>query len=402
MSIEEYDYEISDPQDDSCEKEIAIEEALIKHDEKLQQLTAPNPAMEKLNLSTRLLEVNPAIQKLSEQTSRLASIRDTAELLSVSPTIRAALEPIPELKAIQESMKSIYASSAAWDALKESYQWRSQITTSISPVLKAFAEFNRSKAELFSSALVKVVGNYTAELSKAINPPIMGWLKTAISSPIIEALQELKSLIPKNFNQDRFNELYLGEMKDARWFPYVGWNADLSLATEILNIIDSTRKSKNRVKQIDRAIFAYYNKQEIELVRKSWRELGLTTAKLRIFNQAVYAYHRGEYALTVSTLVALWEGIIAEKTNAPDDYRVSRKTRQNLTKLIEENDYDEIFSSFCEEFIFYDCTKPEEVKADVPGRHGIAHSWYEKYPNRKVALNAILFTDFLLKLEPIN
>ena len=68
--------------------------------------------------------------------------------------------------------------------------------------------------------------------------------------------------------------------------------------------------------------------------------------------------------------------------------------------LIDENGYDEIFDSFCEEFIFYDCRKPGDVIADVPGRHGIAHSWYDKYPSKKMALNAILFTDFLLHLEP--
>ena len=85
-----------------------------------------------------------------------------------------------------------------------------------------------------------------------------------------------------------------------------------------------------------------------------------------------------------------------------NSYRVSKRTRENLNKLIEENEFDEVFSSFCEEFIFYDCRKAEEVTPDVPGRHGIAHCWYNTYPNRKVALNAILFTDFLLGLKPLD
>lgn len=42
------------------------------------------------------------------------------------------------------------------------------------------------------------------------------------------------------------------------------------------------------------------------------------------------------------------------------------------------------------------------MKSDVPGRHGIAHCWYDTYPNRKMALNAIIFTDFLLELKPIE
>lgn len=105
--------------------------------------------------------------------------------------------------------------------------------------------------------------------------------------------------------------------------------------------------------------------------------------------------------MTVSALSTLWEGIIQEKVK-DDTYRISKRTRENLTKLIEENEFDKIFSSFCEEFIFYDCRKAEEVKPDVPGRHGIAHCWYDTYPNRKTALNAILFTDFLLGLKPLE
>ena len=129
--------------------------------------------------------------------------------------------------------------------------------------------------------------------------------------------------------------------------------------------------------------------------------MGLPSYMIRILVQAVQAYHRREYALTVSALSTLWEGIIQEKVN-DNSYRVSRKTRENLTKLIEENEFDKIFASFCEEFIFYDCRKVEEVKPDVPGRHGIAHCWYNTYPNKKMALNAILFTDFLLRLKPLE
>lgn len=105
--------------------------------------------------------------------------------------------------------------------------------------------------------------------------------------------------------------------------------------------------------------------------------------------------------MTVSALSTLWEGIIQEKVK-DDAYRISKRTRENLTKLIEENEFDKIFSSFCEEFIFYDCRKAEEVKPDVPGRHGIAHCWCDTYPNRKTALNAILFTDFFVGPEAVR
>ena len=120
---------------------------------------------------------------------------------------------------------------------------------------------------------------------------------------------------------------------------------------------------------------------------------------LRILNQAVQAYHRKEYVLTISALATLWEGIIARKSGFADDYRVSGKMRNAIQALIAENGYEEIVGSFCKDFIFYDCYTKDDVKPDVPGRHSICHAWYDKYPNRKTALNAILFTDLLLKLD---
>ena len=42
----------------------------------------------------------------------------------------------------------------------------------------------------------------------------------------------------------------------------------------------------------------------------------------------------------------------------------------------------------------------EDVVDGVPNRHGVAHSWYPKYPSQKAALNAILLTDFVINLKP--
>ena len=50
-------------------------------------------------------------------------------------------------------------------------------------------------------------------------------------------------------------------------------------------------------------------------------------------------------------------------------------------------------------YIFYDCNSSTDVIDDVPGRHGVAHSYYQKYPSKKAALNAILFADFLMKIK---
>ena len=226
------------------------------------------------------------------------------------------------------------------------------------------------------------------------------WLQTIDFSPLTSILENIRAA---GFDHDyrEVNDVFLKAMFDAKWFPYAGWIASFRIVDEMLEILNTSRASKNRIKRIDRLIFSYYDKDEIDNFKRRWRKMGLPSYMIRILVQAVQAYHRREYALTVSALSTLWEGIIQEKVN-DYSYRVSRKTRENLTKLIEENEFDKIFSSFCEEFIFYDCRKVEEVKPDVPGRHGIAHCWYNTYPNKKMALNAILFTDFLLRLKSLE
>lgn len=148
-------------------------------------------------------------------------------------------------------------------------------------------------------------------------------------------------------------------------------------------------------------IFSYYDKKNLDELKRRWRRQGLYSWLERILIQGVQAYCRREYALTVSALVPLWECIIQEKANG-NGYRTVGKTQEKLKKLIKKNGYDEIFTSFSTEFIYYTCDKIEDVKPDVPGRHGIVHGWYTNYPTRKEALNAILFTDFLLNIKPLE
>ena len=118
-------------------------------------------------------------------------------------------------------------------------------------------------------------------------------------------------------------------------------------------------------------------------------------------HQAVQAYHRKEYAITVTVLSTMWEGLIYDKAKDTRGKK-GKLTKENFSKLISNDDYNQIFADFFDEYIMYDCRSEAEVKVDVPGRNSSAHSFYNKYPSRKAALNAILFTDFLVKLKSLN
>lgn len=193
---------------------------------------------------------------------------------------------------------------------------------------------------------------------------------------------------------------YQKALYEAKWFPHAIRTSNFQLFEDITNVLETTRNSQNRIKKLDKVIFSYYDKTALNEIKREWRNNPeIPSYMKRILSQGVNAYHRREYALTNSVLMTLWEGIIAKKAENEDNCRISGRTRQNLTVLNEKNDIGDFVTLFCNEYIFYDCYSAEQVKDDVPGRHGIAHSWYTKYPSRKTALNAILFTDFLLTLK---
>ena len=196
-------------------------------------------------------------------------------------------------------------------------------------------------------------------------------------------------------------------MYDAKWFPYAGARADEPLFWDIYEIILTSRgPSKNREKRIGKAIFTYYTKKNIRIIKKKWWNSNLDFCIRKTLGQAIEAYLRGEYALTISCLPTMWEGLIYIKAKGVPSIERKRqpmgKTKVELKKLIQYNDYEKILIDYFENFIVSNCNEAKDVIEGVPNRHGVAHGWYNKYPNKKAALNAILFTDLIINLEPIE
>ena len=336
--------------------------------------------------SIKSISENSAVMALQENASVINAIDNSSavEMLNGMGTDIEALKNSSAVHALGEiAMKSAFSD----------YRFES-------PTLRIFDEWSKSVATNLATGLTALITNPVIQGIQSITSGFGKWLQTVDFSPLVSILENIQN-IGFDFDYEEVNEIFLKAMFDARWFPYAGWIADFRIVDAMLEILNTSRVSKNRVNRIDRLIFSYYDKEEINNFKRRWRQMNLPSYMTRILVQSVQAYHRREYALTVSALSTLWEGIIQKKMN-DNSYRISRKIRENLGKLIEKNEFEKIFSSFCDEFIFYNCTKPEEVKSDVPGRHGIAHCWYDTYPNRKMALNAILFTDFLLELKPIE
>lgn len=205
--------------------------------------------------------------------------------------------------------------------------------------------------------------------------------------------------IKSNLKNTLHFEQYQNVLYDARWFPYITDINQLSLLFKISNAVHHSRKKETLKRKIDVIFFDFFNRKRVEEMRKNWRHSCQNNTIVRMLNNAVKSFHRKEYDLTVCTLMSIWERIIKEKLRI--SYRISeKKQKESLNNLIVENNVDEPINKFCNNLVFYDCSSMNDVIPDVPGRHGIAHGWFDKYPSKKAALNAILFTDFLIWLQP--
>lgn len=207
----------------------------------------------------------------------------------------------------------------------------------------------------------------------------------------------------------RYGEVILRELYDAKWLPYVWYDMLGPYLSTINDILLHTKKSKNRVKKIDAVVFGYYGEEYLKYLRTIWLENEcLPIGARRVLADALLAYRRREYSVPALMLPMFWEEILKVKSPKLREIIEDRKgkgknerKREAFLELIAKNDYSAVIADFHQEYIAYQCYSIEEIKEDVPGRNPAAHGWVNKYPSRKAALNAILFTDFLLALDSI-
>ncbi len=253
-------------------------------------------------------------------------------------------------------------------------------------------------------SMQNIIPNFSSVLLETIQSPLLDWIKSFDFSPWTRIFENLQ-FPDLEVHKDELDEIYLRAMHDAKWFPYAGWQANAKLLVEVSKILSSSRgMSKRCENRIDKAILSYYIKSEIKRIKKDWNASDLDSYVKKALGQTLEAFIRGEYALVIPFLATMWEGLIYIKAhNVLPKERQRQKmeiTKQELSDLTKLNNYDKIFSDYFNDFIVSQCNKVSDVVEGVPNRHSTSHSWYVKYPTKKAALNAILLTDFIIKLEP--
>ena len=357
---------------------------IIQSQEEIRKVVEPmSSVVQKLYVDMPAID---ALKRIGESTA----IKSLGKL-AISNVVSQYSFSNPLLESIGKNtafaMRGMFsAASLLGEHISNNYDWISSLTAS----MKALTE------------------SYCNAIASIVQSPVFQWLNNLEALPVRSMLEDLH--ISDNGLYERYEaleETYYSTLMECKWFPYAAWAADLNLFAEVSDIMATSRgASKRREQRIDRAILTYYDKTEIRYIKRSWKETNLDSHIKRILGQAIEAHLRGEYALTISSLATMWEGLIyikAHNTTMQERHRQNmNKTKQELADLAQFNDYNSIFSDYFDRFIVSQCNAVEDVVDGVPNRHGASHSWYHKYPNKKASLNAILLTDFIIKLEPIE
>lgn len=217
-------------------------------------------------------------------------------------------------------------------------------------------------------------------------------------SPILEAAL---STHPDELFWRAYQRKCLRALMDAKWCPSLLFDLPEQEMIPLNKILAKELSSEKRIEAIDRFVFRRFGRDYIAGILEDWAKLPIPSCVSRLMCEAVRAYRRKEYGLVVHSLPVQWEGIVKEKASLPERVK-SSVLKAAVENLISENSYPKILYTFYDEFVMYQCDTSADYIPDVPGRNAIAHGWFPEYTSRKAALNAILFTDFLLHLDRLE
>ena len=264
---------------------------------------------------------------------------------------------------------------------------------------QAIEEANRLIEVLDNNLLSSIYNNVGT-----ISPNFYNWYNT-LGLTITEAIGMQKTLVSDfpAVSPLAVYKVYERILYKLKWFPgailTVGIRSFYKLINVLSNIDEEDNHLEEHIEHIDSEIESFFTENDIKRINNNWANSELEEFIVRILGESLNAYLRGEFALTISTLATMWECLILKKLHITNRQK-PKLTNQQFKELVLENDYEVVFSNYYFDFIVSQCEGVDDIVDGVPNRHSIAHGWYRNYPTKKAALNAILFTDFIINLEP--
>lgn len=341
-------------------------------------------------------KIDEVVKRDKKITALVNKSNDLSSKINKSPSIVLSTTvdntaPVPDLKAVvtktTDGINKLGKSLIAF--------YNSQIIHNLSNSMLSF---------LRSDGFAKSIANLTA----TINANYVNCAKSMISMletvrlPSINRIGEQLLKLGYEIKYGQYERVFCAAMYNAEWFPYLDFDSEQELFFELNEIIATSKiGSKRHIRRMDKAIKNYYTDSRIRKIKNSWRDIDIEKHYKKMISQAINAYFRKEYVLTICCLSSLWETLLFE-TKERRNGSVVKKRFEELAKDSSDLKINDWIISFFNEIIMGQCDGIKDVKDDIPARNGSAHGWWNKYPSQKSALNAIFITDFILKLKVID
>lgn len=192
------------------------------------------------------------------------------------------------------------------------------------------------------------------------------------------------------------------KLAEANWCPYIGEITDSSVVFDIFKMIAECGNDADNFKEnIDKLLLDYYDDKEITEIKNSWEKCSYDDVYKQLLAEAIDNFICKKYASTCVLLTSLYGRLIFIKTGLVFDREYGDKVKVGFKKLLPQNNDKEKFFNYLDKEVLYQCNKLEDIRDESPGRNELMHGWYNNYPSRKKALNAIIMTDFILSLPKI-
>lgn len=222
---------------------------------------------------------------------------------------------------------------------------------------------------------------------------------------------ELKTEDKIQFTQEQINQVnkvaeeikeilpdYQAAMIKHGWITSLFQNKNFM--EKIIKIEKSNTKEK-ALKLIDKEVFKFYDKQKMEKMTRVFSFSKVLSKRSYIVEDILWAHKKEKYTLTIPTLLAQVEGLIAEANehNGQMNYDKMKKYLEELIVREEKTNYfgkydSEIVKSFVENVLLVKFHHGGEIKSNL-SRHAVLHGGDVSYWNKKNSLRLIMLIDYL-------
>lgn len=214
----------------------------------------------------------------------------------------------------------------------------------------------------------------------------------------IEHYKDIAEYIEKSVSESLMKECIDGFeiLESNHWTPSVLFTGDTRLKQMLFDVIRINRENDHKIikAKIDNLCFENYTNSRLDIIKKELFRCEVDMVIKQIIDEAFDAFYLGRFATTVTLLALNWERIILGKIGSE---RVTSKKATN--KLKDQLEKQELLPAFLRFYKKYVVCEDINANVEIPNRNCIAHGKYKEYPCRKQALNAILITEFLVKLD---